>query len=54
MVILATPLLGGIMSGVGAWVGLTGKRLLPVGKTEVRIRALQERVLGRMTRSRAD
>src|SRR5215472_16491965 len=29
VVILATPLVGCLMSVLGAWVGLTGKRLLP-------------------------
>jgi len=51
VVILATPLVGCILSVVGTWLGLTGARLLPADAMEVRVRALQERVLARTTRS---
>jgi hypothetical protein len=52
VVILATLLVGCLLSVVGAWVGLTGRRLLPADVIEMPVRALQERVLARVTRSR--
>lgn len=52
-VILATPLMGCILSVVGAWVGLTGRRLLPAGEIEKRARALSASVCTRLTRPSA-
>jgi hypothetical protein len=48
VVILATLIVGAILSVVGAWVGLTGRRVLPTGEMELRVRALQKRVLARV------
>ncbi len=53
VVILATLLVGCILSVVGAWVGLTGRRLLPAGEIEKRARALSASVRTRLTRPSA-
>jgi hypothetical protein len=53
IVILVTPLVGCILSVVGAWVGLSGKRLLPVGEMGMRVGARSVEIPARPSRSNA-